>query len=829
MKVINVVDVIVKGSTGDLVLYANWNFKYYIITYNLDGGINNSSNPHKYHSQQEIIFTAPSKLGYSFINWTDDSNNEVTKIELGTTSDITINANWQVVNYSIVYDSKGGSSNPTNPTTYTIEDEILNFGESEKDGYIFKGWYLDENTKFEEIKKGTIGQIEVFSLWELEVYQITYNLDNGTNNQNNPATYTIETETFSLQSPSKEGYEFVAWKDLNDQVVTEITMGSFNDITLTAQWQLVSFVITYELNGVTNDINNPGTYTYLDEVIFNEPTKNGYTFTNWTNEADEVITKIPENSVGNIKVIANWEIIEYTIFYNLSDGINHPTNPTKYNVNDVVTLEAPLKAGYTFDNWTDENDVIIILISKGTTGDITLTANYTIINYSITYVLNGGTNNSSNPATYTVIDQITLLDPTYLGYNFLGWTQMFDTNFNVIEIGTIGNITISANWEIIDYTIIYVLDDGINHVNNPSTYTVISEDITLLKATKGDLYFGGWYNEANDEVLVISKGSTGNIVLTALWLNKFEVTINYGMSSEVLLVSADELLPSFNTPEFTNYTLTNLYYDPYLTQTFYVNNDLVTKNMTLYAKWESTTDTAVHFAEHLITIFGNETLSTDVFKLYNDLDLINLTHTYATQFNGTLEGNNKTLVLDGVLIKLNMGTVKGFKIVNDSQVVVEFEDIVSTLFGFVAASNKGTISNIDIEIDVLFKNRFNDDKSAFVYLGLIAGENKSPGLIEHINVHDSSINFEESFTNTYVRYTNTSLGFISGNNTRNIQAIKVSNSSIKAASYLLANIGGISGLNTGNIYDVDVNAIIEAFGPKKSSYVGGIVGDNSLS
>lgn len=42
-----------------------------------------------------------------------------------------------------------------------------------------------------------------------EIYQITYELDGGT--AENPASYTIETRTFTLKNPVKENYVFIGW------------------------------------------------------------------------------------------------------------------------------------------------------------------------------------------------------------------------------------------------------------------------------------------------------------------------------------------------------------------------------------------------------------------------------------------------------------------------------------------------------------------------------------------------------------------------------------------------------------------------------------------
>ena len=58
-------------------------------------------------------------------------------------------------------------------------------------------------------------------------YTITYNLDGGTNNDQNPVTYTIEDKVI-LQKPTKEGYTFYYWQN-DDSRVGGITVGTTGD------------------------------------------------------------------------------------------------------------------------------------------------------------------------------------------------------------------------------------------------------------------------------------------------------------------------------------------------------------------------------------------------------------------------------------------------------------------------------------------------------------------------------------------------------------------------------------------------------------------------
>jgi uncharacterized repeat protein (TIGR02543 family) len=146
---------------------------------------------------------------------------------------------------------------------------------------------------------------------------------------------------------------------------------------------------------------------------------------------------------------ATWLANEYKITYVLNGVINADMNPSTYTYGEGVTSFANAsKRGYNFVSWTPSS------ISNTATGDKVVEATWSPITYTISYELNGGENNSSNPSTYTIESgTITLVDPSKTGYEFAGWTQG-----NKVEEGSVGNKTFTARWEAISYPITYVMN-----------------------------------------------------------------------------------------------------------------------------------------------------------------------------------------------------------------------------------------------------------------------------------------------------------------------------------------------------------------------------------
>ncbi len=113
------------------------------------------------------------------------------------------------------------------------------------------------------------------------------------------------------------------------------------------------------------------------------------------------------------------------------------------------------------------------------------------------------------------------------GYTFVGWNTAADgTGILVKDKEKVSNLTaenndvviLYAQWEAIPYTITYHLNGGMNHAENPATYTI--EDAVEFKAPTLDGYeFKGWYSDilGLKKVTEIEAGKMGNVTLYARW------------------------------------------------------------------------------------------------------------------------------------------------------------------------------------------------------------------------------------------------------------------------------------------------------------------------
>lgn len=211
----------------------------------------------------------------------------------------------------------------------------------------------------------------------------------------------------------------------------------------------------------------------------------------------------------------------YTVTLDASGG--DPIRPIQYTVeSEAFLLPTPVRTGYIFLGWTGEGITEpqkTMEIPQGSTGDRTYTANWQVIEYTVTLDVSGG--DPLDPITYTVETPVILPTPTSTGYTFLGWTGEGETTPQptvVLPKGTTGDKMYFANWEVNIYAI--TLDTSGGNALDAISYAVTSSPITLPTPVRTGYTFLGWTGEGittPQPEVIIPTGSTGNRTYTANW------------------------------------------------------------------------------------------------------------------------------------------------------------------------------------------------------------------------------------------------------------------------------------------------------------------------
>ena len=239
--------------------------------------------------------------------------------------------------------------------------------------------------------------------------------------------------------PKVNGLTFGGWytdEDCIDGNEYNFTAPVTKDMTLTAKWTVNSYTITFDTDG--GSAIDPITQDYGTAIIAPaDPTREGYTFMGW----DKAIPATMP--AGDMTITAQWRINRYTVTFDTNGG--SAVAPITQDYGTAITAPAdPTKTGYTFAAWSHA------LPATMPAENMTVTAQWTLDLYTISYNLNNGTA-TGNPDSYTVeSDAITLNTPTRPGYTFTGWSGTGldgENNMTVtIPTGSTGNRTYTAHW-----------------------------------------------------------------------------------------------------------------------------------------------------------------------------------------------------------------------------------------------------------------------------------------------------------------------------------------------------------------------------------------------
>ncbi len=197
-----------------LTLYPVWNTNKYTITFDTNGGSEIAPITQDYGTE----ITAPdnpTRKGYTFKGW-DKEIPETMPAE-----NITVKAQWEINQYTITFDTNGGSE--IAPITQDYGTEITAPDNPTRKGYTFKGWdkEIPETMPAENIT--------VKAQWEINQYTITFDTNGGS--EIAPITQDYGTEITAPDNPTRKGYTFKGW----DKEIPE-TMPAEN-ITITARWK----------------------------------------------------------------------------------------------------------------------------------------------------------------------------------------------------------------------------------------------------------------------------------------------------------------------------------------------------------------------------------------------------------------------------------------------------------------------------------------------------------------------------------------------------------------------------------------------------------------
>lgn len=348
-------------------------------------------------------------------------------------STITVKYNDLTANCKITVMNKGQDNPETYTVTFKADDVVVGTRNYTVENKNITEPAVPNKTGYTGVWQNyslTTGNVTVNAVYTAKQYTVTLDYNGATaGNTQQSITVTYGQEVSSLPSPEKTGYSFAGWEYNNIQI-TSSTVWAYDDETteLTAKWSADEFTVTFKADGETVDIK---VYTVENKNITEPavPNKTGYTGT-W---------KDYELTTGNITIDAIYTPITYTVTFKADNDVVNTQNYTVENKN-ITTPNVPNKTGY-IGVWEEYSL---------TTGNITVNAEYTAKQYTVTLNYDGATDgNTEQTITVTYNQPIgTLPTPTKDGYTFAGWKYYENTVTSATEWNyDVTAATFTAQWE----------------------------------------------------------------------------------------------------------------------------------------------------------------------------------------------------------------------------------------------------------------------------------------------------------------------------------------------------------------------------------------------
>ena len=513
--------------------------------------------------------------------------------------------------------------------------------EVERNGYFFRGWYTDKDglyrpeTKItENTKIGYDDTTIYYAIWESIIYDVEFNANGGVGTMNTINLDYDETRYLPDNKFTRDGYTFVGWNTkadgtgtsyTNKQQITNLASNDDEKVILYAQWSQDGYNISFEKNNGTGDMAS--IVVPIDEYISlpdNQFVREGYIFSGWNTKADGTGTSYTNkqsiyNIGGNGDIIllyAQWQPIHY--YLNLSGNGGEGVMPVYsliYDKSQSLSKNIFTKNGYTFVNWNTKADGTGVSIEN-----------------------EGAVLNLSNKND--------------------------------------DNIYLYAQWQPIEYFVIYNANGGIGTMENRQVTFEREFNLDNNLYTKENYNFVGWNTKAdgsgtsynNGELVSKLLNQSGSITLYAQWtINIFNIDVelndgviegniptNYNVNSDNIVINN----PTKDGYDFIGWNVNNA---ATLVKDYTIISGS-TGNIKLKANWASNTveSNKYNIADKAI---NNIEVKTSVSKYLQNITT-NSYHTYSVY---TSKGNENTGYI---------GTGNITKIYYESKLVNQYVNII---------------------------------------------------------------------------------------------------------------------------------------------------------
>jgi uncharacterized repeat protein (TIGR02543 family) len=600
----------------DTTFFAKWKGDPYKLIFDYAGC---SDKNVRYGDPVGTLTCNPVLAGHTFVwNTEPDGTGKIydASTVYETAGNTTLHAVWTAKKYILTYNPKGGTVEPASRSV-TYGEIVETLPKPSRPNYIFDGWNTKDDGTGSVYENGftynTDDDMTIYAQWKGEQYTLRFEVQNGSVNPTQKNVY-YNTKVGALPEPVRSGYKFDGWfTALNGggtKYSEETVYVQTVDLTLHPKWTAATYQVIFNGNGgsVPSPASKDVTYGIeIGDLSSISVTRSHYILDGWYTEPDGNGEQYTEHTiyktVGNTPLYAKWKGEQYTISFDASPLTEHPQSITVYYGSPVGTLPSGIRPGYSVV-WKDNNNNTIYTAETPVSGNATLTAEWTPVNYTLNFNAHGGSvNPTSKPVTFAK-EVGPLPTPTRTGYTSGGWYSETEGNGTLYISTTLymtaGSSTIYPKWTGNTYTLNFNPQGG-NASPGFVTVTYGSPVGPLPSAGSRTYYtFKEWNTQTDGKGIKYEEATpytinADNAWLYAIWTGETHTLSFIAEGGSVSPTSKDVNYSSpvgeLPIPLKGGYSFGGWYTAPNGGGTEYTEALIYseTSGVTVYAKWESRT------------------------------------------------------------------------------------------------------------------------------------------------------------------------------------------------------------------------------------------------
>ena len=554
------------------------------VIYNANGGTDAPIDNNGYSNGDLALIKndKPTRVGYSFIGWARTASAAAKDFNAGDVitaiaEDIILYAVWEPIEYTIKYDTNGGSG--TMGDTAAVYDEMTALAKNayEKTGSQFVGWAYAADGEIAYADRASVknltavngGEVVLYAIWRGAKTKINFRFEGGTSGTpSSEAAYGKPLTADNLIAPTRHGYKFGGYYTAPNEggnmvynsdmipVDTNPWSSVAAELDLYAAWEPISYTVAF-VNGTDTIDTMPAVYGNPFRLPTAESlgitVSEGWSFPGWSvasgsdavyyTDGQEIVTGLADNDGDTVYLYAVIrKNVSYTIKYdkNTTEDILVPGVQTKEH-GKVLTISSqiPTRVGYTFDRWNTAADGSGTSYHAGgemsANADVTLYAQWKINKYPVTLITGEGVTGSLSANEVEYGGTVTVTAVSGDGFAEPTITAIPSENAEKVSEGVYrikGAVSFVASAAArATYTARFYLDGGLYYVQ--SAIDGSADKITLPNPpAKQGCTFVGWFTAQTggdrvDETTALDRDMS---VYAQFEVNKYTVTLPSGRS-----------------------------------------------------------------------------------------------------------------------------------------------------------------------------------------------------------------------------------------------------------------------------------------------------------